>query len=169
MACICALMVHRRSISTLAHMLALRPEQRTAATCAGRAAGALPHAAAWLRHAHLRAHVRRSLQRQAAELAAGGAGVAYVPVASPLRSALRLWPRAGVRPALLVLSRDALMLEAELPGGGREAGAGLEDSRGRRCTPPALMDAHTRVHKQQLGMLLTDMAENGTADERGSG
>ena len=160
--------VHRQSISTLAHMLGLRPEQRSAATCAGRAAGALPHAAAWLRHAHLRAHVRRSLQRQAAALAAGGAGLAYVPVASPLRSALRLWPRAGARPALLVLSRDALMLEGVLlPVGGRDAGAGPEDSRGRRCTPPALLDAHTRVHKQQLGMLLTDMAESASADPGG--
>ena len=153
-------MVHRQSTSTL-------NTHDGTFTCAGRATGALPHAAAWLRHAHLRAHVRRSLQRQAAALAAGGAGLAYVPVASPLRSALRVWPRAGARPALLVLSRDALMLEGVLPGAGREAGAGPEDARGRRCTPPALLDAHMRVHKQQLGMLLTDMAEGASAHQGG--
>ena len=112
--------------------------------------------------------MRRSLQRQAAALAPQGAGVAYVPVASPLRSALRLWPRAGAAPSLLVLSRDALMLEGALPGGGRMAGAGAEGLKGRPCTPPALLDAHTRVHKQQLSTLLTGLTESASADQGGA-
>ncbi len=129
---------------------------------AGRATGVLGKAAAWLRHAYLRGHARRALQAQAA--AAPGAAAGYVPVASALRSALALRPAPGRRPLLLVLARDALMLEGAAPGGGA-AGAGP----GPRAGAPlggcgqALQDAHARVHKQQLGTLLAGLVAQARA------
>jgi len=99
----------------------------------------LGKAAAWLRHAYLRGHARRALQAQAA--------------AAP-----------GRRPLLLVLARDALMLEGAAPGGGA-AGAGP----GPRAGAPlggcgqALQDAHARVHKQQLGTLLAGLVAQARA------
>jgi len=122
----------------------------------------LGKAAAWLRHAYLRGHARRALQAQAA--AAPGAAAGYVPVASALRSALALRPAPGRRPLLLVLARDALMLEGAAPGGGA-AGAGP----GPRAGAPlggcgqALQDAHARVHKQQLGTLLAGLVAQARA------
>ncbi len=123
--------------------------------------------AAWLRHAYLHGHARRALQAQAA--AAPGAAAGYVPVASALRSALALRPAPGRRPLLLVLARDALMLEGAAPGGGAAgaAGAGPGPAPGAGAPPggcgQALQDAHARVHKQQLGTLLAGLVAQARA------
>ena len=95
--------------------------------------------------------MRHTLQRQAAALP--GTAVCYVPVASSLRSALALRPGAGQRPLLLVLSRDALQLEGVAPEDAADAAEGAA----------ATADAHLRVHKQQLGTLLSGLAVRASA------